>query len=41
MNAQAIGAGARPGNVPMERAVDFDIYNPMTEGQDPHTAWKG
>jgi len=40
MNAQSSAANTRPANVPIESVVDFDIYNPMTEGQDPHTAWK-
>ncbi len=40
MNASTIAASARPDNVPADRIVDFDIYNLMREGQDPHSAWK-
>ena len=40
MSASAIAIVARPDNVPPDRVVDFDIFHPMSDGQDPHTAWK-
>lgn len=30
---------ARPSHVPVDRVVDFDIYNPFTQEADLHRAW--
>lgn len=30
----------RPGHVPPERYVDFDIYQPLRDGMDLHHSWK-
>jgi camphor 5-monooxygenase len=40
VNTTVVTAGSRPDNVPSNRVVDFDLYNPMAAGQDLHTAWK-
>ena len=31
---------ARPGNVPADRVIDFDIYRPLDEGADLHDLWQ-
>lgn len=30
----------RPGNVPQDRVLDFDIYRPLPEGADLHDQWR-
>lgn len=39
-NAVAEGLTPRPGNVPADRVLDFDIYAPLPAGADLHVYWR-
>lgn len=40
MSCTADQSVQKPGNVPAERVVDFDIFNPPGDHPDIHRAWK-
>lgn len=39
-HAVAEGLTPRPGNVPADRVLDFDIYAPLPDGADLHVYWR-
>lgn len=40
MSDPVVQIAERPGNVPADRTIDFDIFNPPSDHPDIHLAWK-